>query len=145
LEGEVTKVGVLPDSQNMWMNPDMKVYLTTISIPKTCEWLKPGMSAKAEIMVDHLSDVVFAPIQAVTPGEGKQLCFVTAHGKTEKREVQVGQFNELYIEIKSGLHEGDLVLLHPPETDQPGVPSDKKPTDAKPAQPTKPTVAKAKV
>jgi multidrug efflux pump subunit AcrA (membrane-fusion protein) len=133
LDGEVTKVGVLPDSQNMWMNPDMKVYLTTISIPKSYEWLKPGMSAKAEIMVDHLMDVVYAPIQAVTPGEGKQLCYVLNGSRPEKREVQVGQFNESFIEIKSGLHEGDLVLLHPPETAEPGA--DKKPTDSKAAAP----------
>src|ERR1019366_7671090 len=26
LEGEVTKLGVLPDSQNRYMNPDLKVY-----------------------------------------------------------------------------------------------------------------------
>lgn len=146
LEGEVTKVGVLPDSQNMWMNPDMKVYLTTISIPKAFEWLKPGMSAKVEIMVDHLNDVIYAPIQAITPGEGKQLCYVMQHGNAEKREVQVGQFNDSFIEIKSGLHEGDLVLLHPPETEQKD-PSEMKPKDAKPAPtsaPAKPALAKTK-
>ncbi|MDB6056673.1 MAG: Efflux transporter, family, subunit [Verrucomicrobiales bacterium] len=132
LDGEVTKVGVLPDSQNMWMNPDMKVYLTTISIPKSFEWLKPGMSAKVDIMVDRLMDVIYAPIQAVTPGEGKQLCYVVNGGKQDKREVQVGQFNDSFIEIKSGLHEGDVVLLHPPETAEPGA-NDKKPADGKPA------------
>jgi multidrug efflux pump subunit AcrA (membrane-fusion protein) len=145
LEGEVTKVGVLPDSQNMWMNPDMKVYLTTISIPKTFEWLKPGMSAKVEIMVDHLTDVVYAPMQAVTPGDGKQLCYVMKSGKAEKCEVQVGQFNDSFIEVKSGLHEGDLVLLHPPESGEP-TPAAQKPGDGKPAPPAKqPVPAKAPV
>ncbi len=147
LEGEVTKVGVLPDSQNMWMNPDMKVYLTTISIPKSYEWLKPGMSAKVEIMVDRLSDVIYAPIQAVTPGEGKQLCYVINGGKQEKREVQVGQFNDSFIEIKSGLHEGDLVLLHPPDNAEPGA-NDKKPAESKqpaatPAKAPAPKIGKA--
>src|SRR3569833_2481351 len=119
------------------MNQDMKVYLTTISILKTYEWRKPGMSAKVEIMVARLDDVVYAPIQAITPGEGKQLCYVMQRGKQEKREVQVGQFYDSFIEIKSGLHEGDVVLLHPPETDQP-VTTDKKPADGKPAPPVKP-------
>ena len=32
LEGEVSQVGVLPDSENSWLNPDMKVYRTTITI-----------------------------------------------------------------------------------------------------------------
>jgi multidrug efflux pump subunit AcrA (membrane-fusion protein) len=136
IDGEVTKVGVLPDSQNMWMNPDMKVYLTTISIPKTYEWLKPGMSAKVEIMVARLDDVVYAPIQAITPGEGKQLCYVMNQGKSEKREVQIGQFNDSFIEIKSGLREGDVVLLHPPESAEP-IDAAKKPADSKPAAPAK--------
>jgi len=73
LEGEVSKVGVLPDSQNRWMNPDMKVYLTTITIAGTSDWLKPGMSAKVEIVANCLSNVVYVPVQAVSPSEGKQV------------------------------------------------------------------------
>ena len=44
IQGEVTKVGVLPDSQNRWMNPNLKVYKTTIKIEGVHEWLKPGMT-----------------------------------------------------------------------------------------------------
>src|SRR6185295_7598020 len=120
LEGEVTKVGVLPDSQNRWMNPDLKVYLTTITITGTHDWIKPGMSAKAEIMVNRLSDVVYAPIQAVAASEGKQICYVAKGLSTERREVEVGEFNEDFIEIKKGLKEGDKVLLRPPEAGETG-------------------------
>ena len=74
LEGEVMKVGVLPDSQNRWMSPDLKVYLTTIRIEGTHDWLKPGMSAKVEILVKKLSDVVYVALQAVAPDDGKQFC-----------------------------------------------------------------------
>src|ERR1043166_265467 len=59
LTGEVTKVGVLPDSQNRWMNPDMKVYLTTIAVDGTHDWVKPGMSAKVEIQVNKLDNCVY--------------------------------------------------------------------------------------
>jgi len=114
LEGEVSKLGVLPDSQNRWMNPDLKVYLTTITINGVQDWLKPGMSAKAEILVKKLSDVVYVPLQAVTPIEGKQLCFVAnGHGQ-ERREVEIGEFNDEFIEIKSGVREGEKVCLRAP-------------------------------
>ncbi|PYM11069.1 MAG: hypothetical protein DME18_14960, partial [Verrucomicrobia bacterium] len=119
LDGEVTKVGVLPDSQNRWMNPDLKVYLTTITINGTYDWIKPGMSAKVEILVDHLNDVTYVPIQAVAPSEGKQVCYVARGLKPEKREVEVGQFNDEFIEIKKGLKEGEKVLLRPPESGEP--------------------------
>jgi HlyD family secretion protein len=116
LVGEVTKVGVLPDSQNRWMNPDLKVYLTTISIEGTHEWTKPGMSAKVEILVNHLDDVVHVPVQAVSPDGGKQVCYVVRGLKPERREVEVGEFNDEFMEIKSGLKEGERVLLRRPDS-----------------------------
>ena len=116
LNGEVTKVGVLPDSQNRWMNPDLKVYLTTITINGTHDWIKPGMSAKVEILVDHLDDVVYVPIQAVAPSEGKQVCSVVRGLNIQKRELETGQFNDDFIEIKTGLKEGEKILLRPPES-----------------------------
>lgn len=114
LEGEVSKLGVLPDSQNRWMSPDLKVYLTTITINGVQDWLKPGMSAKVEILVKKLPDVVYVPVQAVTPLEGKQLCFVANGRGQERREVETGEFNDAFIEIKSGLREGEKVCLRAP-------------------------------
>ena len=121
LEGEVTQVAVLPDSEDRWMNPDMKVYRTTIAIQGSRDWLKPGMSAKTEILVDQLPEVLYVPIQAVVPQAGKRLCYVVNGRRLDPREVEVGQFNESFIEIKSGLQEGDLVSLRPPgRTSLPG-------------------------
>jgi multidrug resistance efflux pump len=119
LEGEVSKVGVLPDSQNRWMNPDMKVYLTTITIRGTNDWLKPGMSAKVEILANCLSNVVYVPVQAVSPLEGKQVCYVANGRKPECRTVEVGEFNDEFIEIKSGIKEGERVLLRAVESQAP--------------------------
>lgn len=112
LQGEVTKVGVLPDSQNMWMNPDLKVYLTTVTIDGTNEWLKPGMTAKVEIFVKRLDDVVYVPIQAVSGDTGNQFCEVFNNGHSEKRSVQVGDYNDEFIAITSGLKPGEQVLLN---------------------------------
>jgi HlyD family secretion protein len=129
LDGEVTKVGVLPDSQNRWMNPDLKVYVTTITINGTYDWIKPGMSAKVEILVDHLNDVVHVPIQAVAPSEGKQVCYVVNGLKSDKREVEIGQFNDEFIEIRKGLKEGERVLLRPPESGMPETDEQQKQPD----------------
>jgi multidrug resistance efflux pump len=126
LDGEVTQVGVLPDSQNMWMNPDLKVYLTTVTIQGTNDWLKPGMSAKVEIFVSRLPDVVYVPVQAVSAVEGKQVCYLANGHKPEQRLVEVGEFNDEFIEIKSGLKNGDKVLLRAAETSAPEKSDDKK-------------------
>ena len=121
LDGEVTKVGLLPDSQNRYLNPDLKVYATTITIVGTHDWIKPGMTAKAEILVNKLDDVVHVPVQAVSPSEGKQVCYVVNGSDQERREVVIGEFNDEFIEIKSGLKEGERVLLRAPQS-QPGAP-----------------------
>ena len=138
---------MLPDSQNRWMNPDLKVYLTTITIDGTYDWIKPGMSAKVEILVDHLKDVVYVPIQAVAPSDGKQICYVAGGIKPQKREVEIGQLNDEFIEIKKGLKEGEKVLLHPPESGEPDAGGrDKKtgPDDLEKSEPAeKPAPAKA--
>jgi multidrug resistance efflux pump len=116
LAGEVTKVAVLPDSQNRWLTPDLKVYLTTISVEGTHDWVKPGMSAKVEILVNRIGDCIYVPVQAISPDADKQVCYVSRGLKPERREVQTGEFNDEFIEIKGGLNEGELVLLRAPET-----------------------------
>ena len=137
LTGEVTKVGVLPDSQNRWMSPDIKVYLTTISINGTYDWLKPGMTTKVEIMVDRLPEVLYVPVTAVTPLDGKQVCHVVSGGSVKPREVEIGQFNDVFIEIKKGLKEGERVLLRPPEAPtQENDGKQKNPGTDKPGSPT---------
>ncbi len=150
LDGEVTKMGVLPDSQNRWMNPDLKVYNTTITINGTYDWVKPGMSAKVEILVTKLNDVVYVPVQAVSPDGGKQICYVAGAFKPERREVEIGEFNDEFIQIKRGLKEGERVLLRVPdgiETDSPendSQPKEEKPGGlAKPGTPATPAKAAA--
>jgi multidrug efflux pump subunit AcrA (membrane-fusion protein) len=118
LSGEVTKVGVLPDSQNRWMNPDMKVYVTTISIDAVYDWLKPGMSAKVEVLVNELPDVVFVPVQAVSNEDGEHVCYMASVGGPKRRAVEIGEFNDEFIEIKKGLKEGEKVFLRAPESEK---------------------------
>ena len=127
LHGEVTKVGVLPDSQNRWMSPDLKVYLTTISIQDAADWLKPGMTAKVEVLVDRLPEVVYVPVQAVTPQAGHQVCHVVRGGSVETRQIEIGQFNDEFIEIKSGLKAGEKVLLRPPDAGEKSKPATSEP------------------
>lgn len=115
LSGEVVKVAVLPDSGNRWMNPDLKVYPTKIKIPEVVEWLRPGMSAQITIHVDTLKDVIYVPIQAVTARGDNRIVRVVSPAGVETRIVETGRFNDKFIEIKSGLEEGDVVQLVAPQ------------------------------
>ncbi|MBD5779126.1 efflux RND transporter periplasmic adaptor subunit [Pelagicoccus sp. NFK12] len=112
--GRVTKIAILPDQQSSFGNSNLKVYDTEIVIEDKLPDVKPGVSAKAEIVITNLQDVITVPIQCVTTIKGQQVCFVKGIGGPKPVEVEIGLFNNKYIEIVSGLEEGDRVLLSPP-------------------------------
>ena len=132
LAGIVHKVAVLPDSESQRFNPDQKVYETAITIDNVHEWLKPGMTAKAEIIVKELEDVVYVPLQAVMPYADAQACFVKNGQGPELRQLEITDYNNRFVAVKSGLEEGELVYLHVPKgidlTDEQGRPSEEEET-----------------
>lgn len=113
-DGKVLKKAPLADQQENWLNPDLKVYATDVSIDGTHDFLKTGMTGKVEVIIDELHDVLYVPIQSVVTVEDKKVCYVKASSESEKREVETGLFNDDFVEIKSGLTEGEKVLLNPP-------------------------------
>lgn len=115
LEGVVNKVAVLPNAENRWMNPDLKVYETSVQIEGTHEWLKPGMSAEAEVLVAKLDDTMYIPIQSVVPQGGKQVCFVVGPEGPVKREIETGDITVEFITVTKGLEAGEKVLIRPPD------------------------------
>jgi HlyD family secretion protein len=111
--GKVLKKAPLA-AQQWFLSQDLKVYKTDVSIDGTHGFIKTGMSAKVEIIIDQLQNVLIVPIQAVITQEGKKVCYCLNKTDPEKREVETGSFNNDFVEIKSGLAEGEKVLLNPP-------------------------------
>ena len=73
-----------------------------------------GLSASLTITTSGVEDVLFVPIQSVYEENGKSYVDLVAEdGSTEKKEVTTGMFNYDFIEIKSGLNEGDTILTSP--------------------------------
>lgn len=113
--GYVSKVSVLPDSQSRWLNPDLKVYSTDIVIEDQLPAeIKPGLSARGEIIIQKLEDVLVVPIQSVTSQGEQQLVHRVVEGQVVPTPVSIGMFNDAYIQITEGIATGDIVLLNPP-------------------------------
>lgn len=110
--GEITKIAVLADSQNRWLNPELKEYETEITLDQEDPLLKPGVTARAEIIVAELEDVLAVPVQSVYTKGPKSFVFV-GHSPTDAEhvEVQLGLSSTDKVEIKSGLNPGQEVLL----------------------------------
>lgn len=116
-DGEVTFKAVLPDQNSWWANPDTRVYRTVVRLTEPEPRMRPGMSCSVEILVDELQDVIYVPVQSVFLDGGSPVVFVSSKGKPDKRKVDVGQNDGKWVEIRSGVEEGEVVLMAKP----PGV------------------------
>jgi HlyD family secretion protein len=117
--GTVRKVSLLPDSSSRWGNPNLKVYATEILlVDKLPPDVKPGVSARAEIVITNMQNVLTVPLQAITTKQGKQVAYVESGGDLKPLPVNVGMYNTRLIQIVSGLNEGDRVSLAPPNDGQ---------------------------
>lgn len=110
----VEKVAPLPDTQSRFGNPNLKVYNTEVIITDALPDIKPGVSARAEIIITNIQDALSVPIQAVTTLKGKQVVYVKSGSDNQSKPVEVGLFNTRLIQIVSGLEDGERVLLSPP-------------------------------
>ena len=115
LTGEVENVGVLPDSENRRFNPDQKVYKTSIKIAGVHDWLKPGMAAEGRIIIRIIPDIVMIPVQAVFNHNNVTFCCIKSGPNIETRVIQIDDYNNRFAAIKSGVEEGEVVLLQKPE------------------------------
>ena len=113
-QGKVNKIAPVADSQAAWENPNRKVYATEVALEEQVPVMKPGVTARVEIIINVLVNVISVPIQAVIKLQDRQVCYVWEDGKAKEVPVTVGSFNDAFIEVTSGLKEGDRVLLAPP-------------------------------
>lgn len=151
LDGRVAELAVLPDSSSSRYTPNLKVYPCTIHINGYHPWMKPGMNAKVEIIVDQLADVLYVPVQSIEVDQDHHFCYISNNGNLERREISTGLFNDEFIEVRDGLQGGEAVALALPkkaEADMGGAGSkpepEAAPTKAKPSKPKEKAVAIAK-
>jgi RND family efflux transporter MFP subunit len=76
--------------------------------------LKPGMSVSMNVPVGAAQHAVSVPVSAVFKESKQNIVYVRKGGSTEKRKVVVGVNNLSFVEIKSGLDEGEEILLVEP-------------------------------
>ena len=115
LAGKVDKMGTLPNSANRWQNPDLKLYATDVLLENPPGTLRPGMSARVEILIEELPSALLVPTPAVTMVGGKPTVYVRTRGGDAARPVTLGSSNDRYVEVREGLEDGDVVLLSPPK------------------------------
>ena len=90
----------------------MVKYDTIVELPSV-PGLRPGMSAEVEVILSEHEDVLTIPVAAVIETETESLCWVQIDGAVERRVLELGESNDVFIVVRSGLVEGDEVVLNP--------------------------------
>lgn len=75
--------------------------------------LRPGMTAQAEIITQHLEKALLVPTEALYSEGTKKYCQLLVNGVAQQREVTTGASNARMTEISKGLQAGDQVILNP--------------------------------
>lgn len=69
-----------------------------------------GIEAKAVIHIAKAEKTLMLPVELVNSSTDGYYCYVVKNGVVERRELEIGISSDTYVEIKSGLEDGDRVV-----------------------------------
>ncbi len=110
--GKVTKIASVASSDG-W-DENSKQFRIEVTMEPGEIKLRAGISARAEIQVEEIPDVIQVPIHAVIAEGGEHFCFVYEAEDVMKRIVKVGKNNNHFVQVLEGLAVGERVLLYDP-------------------------------
>lgn len=113
MRGKLTKVAEYATEGDDWGGGGTaKAFDAMVKMDSTDSRIKPGMSCTVEIVQDRLADVLYVPVNAVFRKGDKDIATLVDGGADRTVEVKTGRVSEKYVEILSGLSEGQKVLVN---------------------------------
>ncbi|MEI6677591.1 MAG: HlyD family efflux transporter periplasmic adaptor subunit [Mariniphaga sp.] len=111
------KIGAISNISNVGQEMtgfDSKVFKVNIRIKADNNKIKPAMTTNNDIIISREKNVLVIPRSALFSESGKQYVYVRDSGKNLVRNVECGGQSDKFVVIKSGLKEGDKILLTKP-------------------------------
>ena len=85
-------------------------YYVTLDVEDPENLLLPAMTARVDITTASRSEVLSVPLSTLkTDSNGSYVVLVQPDGTQENRYVETGIYDDEYVEILSGLEEGDMI------------------------------------
>ncbi len=118
---QVTGIGVTPRQSATGGGVTYQVTLSLGPGSGGAPWPKPGMSATVGLTVREARNAVAVPSAAiVTSGRDSTVWVESPGGSAVRRVVEVGAQGDTSVEIRSGLREGDRIVVGGADTVKPG-------------------------
>jgi HlyD family secretion protein len=109
LTGKVTAIA--PTAESSSSSSSVVSYAVTIDLASPPPTLRSGMTADITITTASAPGVLAVPAAAIRGTNGNYTVLVLASGNPEARPVTVGLMTSALVEVKSGLSEGDQVVI----------------------------------
>tara|TARA_B100000282_G_scaffold213731_1_gene157962 strand:- start:1026 stop:1751 length:726 start_codon:yes stop_codon:yes gene_type:complete len=114
LKGKVESVSEYPIPSISRYTSHIKEYATEIVITDPPPGVRTGMTAKVTINSEHIDRVLQIPLTSVFRVDGETFCLVgNDDDEMQIRSIELGSHNMSMAVIKSGLEEGERVVLNP--------------------------------
>ena len=96
---------------NPEINPDTRINLIRVSVPNPGNQLKPGMPAYVLLKSPQRKTLTLPADAVLRDGKGATVWIQTSEKNYKSIMVEIGLESDDRIEIKSGLREGDIVVI----------------------------------
>ncbi len=93
------------------LDPRTRTMGVEVDIPNPDRKLKPGMFARAEVLVETRKAALTVPVEVLRVGEARPSVMVVRDGVAEPVVVELGLSDARFIEIRQGVGEQDQVIL----------------------------------
>lgn len=109
ITGKIIKIAYTSTSQSNVTSYEVLIKITS----RTDKLLKSGMTADAIILVQEKKDTVKLPVNAVSKMDGKKIVMALDRDSNipYTKEVEIGIEDDEYVEITSGLDDGDKIVI----------------------------------
>ncbi|MCK5306558.1 MAG: efflux RND transporter periplasmic adaptor subunit [Candidatus Omnitrophica bacterium] len=102
--GEITRVAPLVDLATRTSEVEVKV-------PNKNYRLKPGMFARANLILEKKENALIVPIKAVLSENSRKFVFIVNSSTAHKKKVETGIYQKDFVEIIEGLSVGEDVII----------------------------------
>jgi HlyD family secretion protein len=75
--------------------------------------LKPGYTLDVDIAASEKQEALCIPDKALFEFDGKDAVFIVRNNRLELRTIETGLENEDFVEVLSGINEGEIVVIDP--------------------------------
>ncbi|MBO8170281.1 MAG: efflux RND transporter periplasmic adaptor subunit [Bacillaceae bacterium] len=92
-------------------NPHSGLFHVQVRLDNPNHDIFPGMTAEVRVQTEEKSDVLVIPVDAIWHDRGENYVFVVEDGLTIRKRIQTGIRSEKWVEVRSGLSQGEMVVV----------------------------------